>query len=366
MSRLTLMDVDTPAFIVDLPTLRANLQRIARAAAEAELELRPHIKAHKTPEIARMQIGAGAAGVTAAKVSEAEAMVEGGMADVFIANEIVGEAKLRRLARLCERARVSVACDSLTVAEGYSAVFHSEGLTVDTLIEADIGAHRCGVAPEKAVELANAIAGLPGLRIVGVMGYAPMGYGVKTWEDRDAAAAEEGRVLAGIAAELQSHGHEMRRISGGCTPTATCYRKGCGLTEIRSGTYVFYDMNQVDLGVARVEDVAATILATVISTPGPGRAIVDAGSKALATQIKVISAGFGFVKGDPGAIIDNVNDEHGYLNLTHAERGVRIGDKIELIPPRVCTALNLYDELYLVEEGEVVEVCRVTGRGKSQ
>ncbi len=366
MSGISLHEVDTPAFIVDLPTLRANLARVARAAAEAELELRPHIKAHKTPEIARMQIEAGAAGVTAAKVSEAEAMIRGGMTDVFLANEIVGEQKLRRLAALRDRARLSLACDSVTVAEEYSAVFRDEGLTMDLLIEVDLGAHRCGVAPEQAVELAAEIARLPALNVVGVMGYAPMGYGVKTWDDRNAAAAEEGRLLAQVAADLESHGHEMRRISGGCTPTATCYRKGCGLTEIRSGTYVFYDMNQVDLGVVGVGDVAATILATVISLPSPDRAIVDAGSKALATQIKPISPGYGFVKGNPGAVIDNVNDEHGYLNLAQAEHGVRTGEKIELIPPRVCTALNLYDDLYLVEEGRVAEVCRVTGRGKSQ
>jgi D-serine deaminase-like pyridoxal phosphate-dependent protein len=358
--------LDTPALVVDLPRLRANIGRVARAAAAAGLELRPHIKAHKTPEIARMQIEAGAAGLTAAKVSEAEAMVDGGMADVFIANEIVGEAKVRRLAGLARRARLSVACDSVAVADGYSSVFADEGLTVEVLIEADIGAHRCGVPPERAAELAAYMARLPGLRIVGVMGYAPMGYAVRTSEEREAAAAEEAGMLAQVAAELASEGHEMRRISGGCTPTATCYLEGCGLTEIRSGTYVFYDMNQVDLGVVGVDDVAATILATVISNPSPGRAIVDAGSKALATQVKPLSPGYGFVKGNRGAVIDQLNDEHGYLSLTSAERDVVIGERIELIPPRVCTALNLYDELYLIEDGGVVERCRVTGRGKSQ
>lgn len=366
MPALPLDAIDTPALLVDLPTLRANIDRVARAAAEAGLELRPHIKAHKTPEIARMQIEAGAAGVTAAKVGEAEAMVAGGMTDVFIANEIVGEDKLRRLARLSGRARLSLACDSVTVAEGYSAVFADEGLAMDLLIEVDLGAHRCGVRPEDALSLANAIGGLPSLRVVGVMGYAPMSYGVRTWPERDAAAAEEGRLLAQVAAELGAAGHNMTRISGGCTPTATRYRNGCGLTEIRSGTYALYDMNQVDLGVAGVDDVAATVLATVISTPSLGRAIVDAGSKALATQVKPISPGHGFVKGNPGAVIDQLNDEHGYLDLTRAQGGVRIGEKIELIPPRICTALNLYDELYLVDGGQVAEKCRVTGRGKSQ
>ncbi len=366
MPDLLLDAIDTPAFLVDLPTLHANIKRVARAAAEADLELRPHIKAHKTPEIARLQIAAGAPGVTAAKVSEAEAMIDGGMTDVFIANEIVGEQKLGRLARLCDRAHLSLACDSIAVAEGYSTVFASLGLTMDILVEVDIGRHRCGVPPENALALANAIARMPSLHIVGVMAYAPMSYDMRTWEERDASAAEEGRRLAQVAAELAAAGHQMTRISGGCTPTATRYRKGCGLTEIRSGTYVFYDMTQVELGVASVDDVAATILATVISTPSPDRAIVDAGAKSLATPVKPLSPRYGFMKGNLGAVIVQLNDEHGYLDLSQAQRTVRIGEKIELIPPRVCTALNLYDELYLVEGGRVVQPCRVTGRGKSQ
>lgn len=366
MSGIALAEIDTPAFIVDLPRLRANIQRVSQSAAEAGLELRPHIKAHKTPEIARMQVDAGAPGVTAAKVSEADAMIDAGIADVFIANEIVGEQKLRRLARLFERGYLSVACDSEAVAQGYSEVFADEGLELDVVIEVDIGAHRCGVPPERAAELAETVGNLPSLNVVGIMGYASTAYQARTDEAREAAAAREGKLLGDVAADLRSQGHAIQRISGGCTPTATMYRKECGLTEIRSGTYVFYDMNQVDLGVVTPDDVSATILATVISKPEPGRAIVDAGSKAMATQVKQLSAGFGWVKGDLGACLNQLNDEHGYLDLGQAEHDVAIGEKIEIIPPRVCTALNLYDELYLVEGGRVVDVCRVTARGKSQ
>jgi D-serine deaminase-like pyridoxal phosphate-dependent protein len=366
MPNLALSDVDTPALVVDLPTLRENIDRVARSAAQARLQLRPHIKAHKTPEIARMQLAAGAVGITSAKVSEAEAMVEGGAGDVFIANEIVGGPKLRRLSTLRRRAKVSVACDSVAVARGYAEVFSDPADPLEVVLEIDIGAHRCGVPPDRAPKLAAAVGRLPGLRIVGIMGYAPMTYSVKTNAEREPLVAEEGRLLSHVAAELASEGHEMRRISGGCTPGALLYRAGSGLTEIRPGTYVFYDMNQVDLGVVGVGDVSATILATVISTPAPGRAILDAGSKALATQVKPVSAGCGFVKGHPGAVVDILNDEHGYLNLGNSGLQVSVGDKLELIPPRICTALNLYDELHLVEDGTVVQTCRVTGRGKSR
>ena len=366
MSSISVHGIDTPAFLVDLPTLRANIDRIARSAADAGLQLRPHIKAHKTPQIARLQLAAGAVGVTAAKVGEAEAMVEAGIGDVFIANEIVGEPKVRRLAALRERTRLCVACDSVRVAQGYAEVFADPADPLEVILEIDIGARRCGVPPESAAELAAAVARFAGLRIVGIMGYAPMTYGVNTNAEREPLVAAEGRLLSQVAAELASEGHAMTRISGGCTPGATLYRAGCGLTEIRPGTYVFYDMNQVDLGVIGVESVSATILATVISTSASGRAVLDAGSKALATQVRPISPGCGFVKGYPGAVVDVLNDEHGYLSLGNSDLRVAVGDKLELIPPRVCTALNLYDELHLMENGELVETCKVTGRGKSR
>lgn len=366
MPNISLFDVDTPALLVDLSILNANIERVAQSARQAGLQLRPHIKAHKTPEIARMQLAAGAVGVTAAKVSEAEAMVDGGVEDVFIANEIVGRNKLLRLAALRQRARVSVACDSLAVAKEYAEIFRDREDPLEVLLEIDIGAHRCGVPADRASELATAIAELPGLKVVGVMGYAPMTYGVKTIAEREPLVREEGRLLSQVASSLAAEGHTMARVSGGCTPAALLYHANCGLTEIRPGTYVFYDMNQVDLGVVSTQDVAATVLTTVISTPAPGRAIVDAGSKALATQVKPISPGFGFVKGHPGAVLDALNDEHGYLNLVNTDLRVSVGDRLQVIPPRICTALNLYDELYLVEGERVVDACRITGRGKSQ
>lgn len=361
-----LHDLDTPALVVDLPTLRANIDRVARSATAAGLEMRPHCKAHKTPEIAHMQLDAGAAGVTASKVSEAEAMVDGGVGDVFIANEVVGGRKLARLRALNERASVSVACDSVTVARGYSEHVGSPAHPLEVIVEVDIGAHRCGVQPEGAADLADAVAGLPGLEVVGVMGYAPMTYSVTTDAERVPLVAAEGRLLLQVADELRGLGHDVRRISGGCTPAAPLYGEGVGLTEIRPGTYVFYDRNQVDLGVCEVTDISAAILTTVISLPSPGRAIVDAGSKALANQVKRVSPGYGFVRGGPGGYLDSINDEHGYLNLEGASREVRIGEKLELIPPRICTALNLYEELHLIEDDQVVETCRITARGKNQ
>ena len=366
MSSLALADIDTPALIVDLPKLKGNIERVRQSATNAGLALRPHIKAHKTPEIAQMQIDAGAVGVTAAKVSEAEAMVDGGIVDVFIANEIVGEFKLRRLGAMRERAKVSVACDSVEVARGYAEHVGSVDDPLEVVLELDLGAKRCGVMPEDAGALADAIAQMPGLRLVGLMGYAPMTYNVDSAGERVPLVSAEGELLSGVADALRERGHDIERISGGCTPGALLYPADSGLTEIRPGTYVFYDRNQVDLGVIGIEAVAATILTTVVSKRGPDRAIVDAGSKALANQVKRVSPGFGWVKGNPAAHLDNVNDEHGYLNLEDSELDVAIGDKVEIIPPRICTALNLYDDPHIVEDGRVVQTCAIAARGKNR
>ncbi len=358
--------LDTPALLVDRSILQRNIGRMQQAADRADLELRPHIKAHKTPQIAHLQIEAGAAGVTAAKVGEAQAMADGGIEDIFIANQIVGDLKVQRMAALATRVRLSAATDSMAVAEGYARVFAAEGLCLDVLIEIDIGSHRCGVRPEEAPALAAQLAELPGLRLVGIMCYAGHAYRAGSQEAMAEVAAEEGRVMAQVAQRLRADGHQMRRISGGTTPTGPLYRQGCGLTEFRSGTYVFYDMNQVDLGVASMSDVAATILATVVSVPAPDRVILDAGSKGLATQVSPISPGCGWVADDLGAVVRKLNDEHGYLDVRRALRHYQVSDRVQVIVPRICTALNLYDVLYMCEDDVVVDVCPVTGRGKSQ
>jgi len=359
-------DIDTPALVVDLAVLQRNIDALQRAARRAQLELRPHIKAHKTSEIARMQLAAGAAGITAAKVSEAEAMLPCGAEEVFIANQVVGEAKVARMVELSEGVRLSAAVDSLAVAQGYSAAFAHSGRVFDVLIDVDSGSGRCGVRPDDAPGLARGIAGMPGLHLAGIMSYGGGAYAARGREGFERAAAEEGRFMAAVADRLQADGHIIARISGGTTPTGPHYALGCGLTEIRSGTYALNDMNQVDLGAAQVGDIAATILATVISTSQPGRVILDAGSKALATQVTPLSPGCGWVLDDLSAVVDRLNDEHGYLDIRRAMRTYAVGDKVRVIPPRICTALNLYDALYLCEDGRVADVLPIAGRGRSQ
>ncbi len=358
-----LEDLDTPALVVDADVLERNIANMQRAADEAGLQMRPHIKAHKTPEIAHLQLRAGAVGVTAAKVSEAEVFATAGVQDIFIANQIVGPAKIARLVALGRRVqRLSVAVDSMDVAEPIANAFKRAGLSVDVLIELDNGAGRCGVTEEGLVELAEKVAELQGMRLVGVMAYCPQGYQVHGEEELAKVAAWESSWLAEQAERLKQAGFPIERISGGSTPTGPRYRRGCGLTEIRPGTYCLNDHNQVDLGACRKEDVAAYVLATVVSTPTADRAIVDAGTKAMGLATSKISDGYGFVIGDKGKLY-KLNDEHGYLDTTQMQSRPKVGDKLRIIPPRICTCLNLYDYMYVVRDGKVEDVWRIAARG---
>lgn len=358
-------DLDTPALVIDLDVVEDNIQRIQRLTTEAGLQMRPHIKSHKTPELAQMQVRAGAVGVTCAKISEAEVMASAGIEDIFIANCLIGETKLRRLVALARRVpRLSISVESMECARAASEAFAAAGLQLPVLIDVELGAGRTGVAPEQAVAFANAVAELPALRIEGVMAYAShFAYSKRGEAELREGAAQEGRLAAAVAAELAAAGHQMRRISGGSTPTAGRYQLGCGLTEMRAGTYIFNDMNQVHIGACTLEQVALSVLATVVAHPTPERAIIDAGTKSLDQQVGQISPGYGWLRDVPGALVYKINDEHGFVDLREAQRDLRIGEKVRVVPPRTPTCVNLYDWMWLVRGGEVVDVWRIAARG---
>lgn len=359
----SIYDLDTPALIVDADILARNIEAMQQAADAAGLELRPHIKAHKTPEIAHIQLAAGAVGVTAAKVAEAEVFATAGVEDIFIANEIVGRPKVERLVAVARRVgRLSVAVDSVDVARPLSEAFTRASLTVDVLIELDNGAGRCGVTEEGLVQLAEQVAEMPGLELVGIMAYCPQGYSVHGDEELREVARWEGEWMAAQAQKLQQAGFEVRRVSGGSTPTGPRYKRGCGLTEIRPGTYCFNDYNQVEIGACEEGDVALFVLATVISRPSAERAIVDAGAKTMAAAPSKSGKGYGFVRGRP-AVLYKLNDEHGFMDVRQLAEPPKVGEKVLLIPPRQCTCLNLHEWLYVARDERVEDVWRIAARG---
>ena len=361
---MRISDLDTPALLIDVPRLRANLERMAQYARAADLKLRPHTKTHKSPHLAQLQLEHGATGVTVAKVGEAEVMADAGIPDIFIAHQIVGAQKVARLVALARRTKLSVGVDSMEVAVPLSMAFVQEGMRLPGLIEVDVGMARCGVSPDDALALAKQLNTLGGLNLVGLFTYAGQVYAARNENELVGVAAHEARTMGRLAERVHAVAQTELRVSGGSTPSARHYQPECGLTEIRPGTYVFNDRMQVARWAAQTNDCAQTVLATVVSTPAPGRAVLDAGSKALGTDPCFDLPGQGVLKEDNDAVVVKVSEEHGFLDLSQAAIKLRVGDKVQVIPNHCCTVTNLFDEMVAVQGGEVLETWPVLGRGR--
>jgi D-serine deaminase-like pyridoxal phosphate-dependent protein len=357
-------DLDTPVALVDVGVLEANLARMAERIAATAATHRPHSKTHKTRQVAERQRAHGARGFTVAKLGEAEAMVDAGFDDLLIAYPLVGRAKLERLLRLLDRAAVRFTIDSLEGAQGASAVLAPAGATAEVLIELDAGIGRTGVPGiEDALALAERVDGLPGLRVTGVLCFAA-GYVEGADRQREAGTAE-GRQVAEAAAALRAAGHAARIASCGSTPTSPYAALVEGVTEVRAGNYVFHDRMQVRLGVARPEDCALTILATVVSRPRERRYVVDAGLKALAGEDYGWGT-WGQLLERPDVQVSFANEEHGVIVLPDdvADPGLHVGDHVRIVPDHACGTVNMHDELVAIDGEQVVERWPVVARGR--
>ncbi len=361
-------DLDTPAVLVDLDRLDRNVQEMARFAAQHAVALRPHCKTHKSPAIARRQLRAGARGITVAKLDEAEAMLEAGIDDIFVAYEIVGPRKVERLLALNRRGRVSSAVDSLAGAAAVSRAAVRAGRSLDVLIEVDCGLGRCGVEPGRlTVGLAQAVVGLPGLRMTGVFTHAGHVYSATGRGEVQAIGRAEGEVMVETADQMRRVGLDVAVVSIGSTPTARIGGRVPGVTEIRPGNYVFFDRMQVALGAATEEDCALTILSTVISRPMPDRAVIDAGSKVFSSDKGAHGAGgvegYGQILGHR-AIVGRLSEEHGIVELRGAD--LPVGDRVRVLPNHACAVVGLANRLLGVRGGIVRELFALPSRGGVQ
>jgi D-serine deaminase-like pyridoxal phosphate-dependent protein len=359
--------LDTPLIAVDLDLLEHNIAEMAALAASHGVSLRPHAKTHKSPHIARMQLAAGAVGLTCAKLGEAEVLVEqGGVTDILIAYPIVGDIKIRRLLHLLDRARVIVAVDTHQAAAALSQAMSASDRTPDIYLEVNTGQDRAGArAGQEAVDLAVAISLLPGLRLAGVMtheGHA----GFSSPDEIATVAQNAGRALVDTAERIRTRGIKVAQVSVGSTPASWFTPRVAGITEMRPGTYVFHDNNAFRHGRISPDRCAARVVSTVVSRPAPDRAIIDAGSKALALDPSPSHPGHGYIVGHPGAPIARLSEEHGVVTLSPDERGFEVGDRVEIIPNHICPAVNLTDELTIVRDGHVVDRWPVAARGKVQ
>jgi D-serine deaminase-like pyridoxal phosphate-dependent protein len=359
-------ELDTPVLVFDLDVLETNIEGMADAARRTGVGLRPHTKTHKSPEIARMQLEAGASGITVAKLGEAEVMADAGFDDILVAYPIVGDDKLARLRALRERARVCVSLDSLEVAEGVGRIGRETGDPVELLVEVDTGQHRLGRPPgAPTVELLTEIARLEGIEIVGLLSHGGHAYAA-TPEELPALAAREVADMADTAEACARAGIPIREISVGATPTALSQAHAHGVTEIRPGTYVFNDVQQMRLGVAAESDCAARVLATVVSRPWEQRFVIDAGSKSLSSDggDGPPFPGRGVIAGRPDLRLDFLTEEHGVGHIEPGGGNLRVGDRLEVIPVHVCSCVNLFDVATGVRGGTVEREFAIAGRGK--
>lgn len=350
---MRILDLETPAIIIDRTKVDANLAR-AQAYADAHgLKLRPHIKTHKLPMFAQLQSELGAVGITCQKVGEAEVMADGGVTDIFIPYNILGEGKLERLAALHQRVNLSVSADSAVTVAGYAGRFTDPAHPLPVLIECDIGAGRCGVqSADEALALARRIEAAPGLRFEGLMTYPPRG-----------ALEAVDRWLKDAIAVLAKNGIAVNTVSNGGSPDFYSAATVTSATEHRPGTYIYSDRMQVAFGHGTLEDCALTVLATVVSRPTPDRAVLDTGSKALAADAAPVP-GHGHIVEYPDAVITTLNEEHGIVDLSACARKPEIGEKVRIIPNHVCVVSNLFDAVNLTDGENVLETVPVAARGR--
>jgi D-serine deaminase-like pyridoxal phosphate-dependent protein len=369
MSSSELPPIDTPALVIDLDIVDRNLERMQQRADTFGVALRPHIKTHKIPELAVLQMRLGASGITVAKVSEAEVMAAAGITNIFVANQIVTKDKLNRLAALSKELNISLGLDSVAAARKLSDVFAASRLSIEYLIEINSGLNRCGVLPGKeVVELFQAINKLPALKFKGIFTHAGQVYGADSLSEVKELSRLESTIMAETAQALAEFGTSPDIVSVGSTPTMKVWEGHEGVNEIRPGNYIFHDVIQVSLGVSSLKECALSILATVISRPTRERAVIDGGSKALSSdrgaQGKEMASGFGLVLGKKATLV-RLSEEHGIMNLDPDE-DLDIGDKVRIIPNHACAVMNLFDRAYGLRDGKVVEEFKIAARGKSQ
>jgi D-serine deaminase-like pyridoxal phosphate-dependent protein len=353
---MTLSDIPTPALVLDVNALERNIRRMARFFESRACRLRPHFKAHKTPEIARRQLAAGGCtGLTCATVFEAE-IASAVSDDILIANEIIGPDRIHRVGELAKRATVTIAIDSVAGLEQVSAAAHASGWTIGALVDVNVGQNRCGVAPGgEAVALAKRIAAAPGVELRGLMGYEGHAVGVPNRAEREATVRRAMDQLVSTAAMLADAGLPPAIVSAGGTGSYDISGDIEGITEIQAGSYALMDTEYARLGLPFEH--ALSVLGTVISRPVPERCVADCGHKSCTKD-----HGHPSVKGISGASVLALNDEHATIALPPG-CALAIADRIELLPSHIDPTMNLHDVVYALDGDIVVGVWPIAARG---
>lgn len=350
--------LSTPAVVVDLDIAERNIEKFQAYANAHGFNVRPHIKTHKLPALASTQLAAGAIGITCQKVSEAEAMLDGLQKqfdlspDLLITYNILGDEKTDRLKALAHRTKISVVADNQTVISGLTKAFANEAQPLTVLVECNTGADRCGVAtPDEAAALAKMIHDSQGLQFGGLMTYPPA---------NGHAAVEE--FMSAAKQKIEAQGINVPLITSGGTPSMMSAAEAPVVTEYRPGTYIYNDRSLVARGVCTYDDCALFVLATVVSVPSDNRAIIDAGSKTLTSDLLGLT-GYGHVLGRDDILIDQLSEEHGRL-VSQGPINLKVGDKLRIIPNHACVVTNMVDAIHVLRHDAVIDCWPIAARGK--
>jgi D-serine deaminase-like pyridoxal phosphate-dependent protein len=341
-------DLDTPSLVIDIDIMERNIAAMQARCDALGVAFRPHIKTHKTPEIARMQIDAGAVGIACQKVTEAEVFADAGFTDIQIPYNIVGPQKTARLAALANRCQVSVSADDPAVIAGLAEASTAAKSQIHVLVDLGTDIQRTGTSPDRVVDLARQISAAPYLHFAGILVYPSQPV------NRPA--------LLETLARLNEAGFQAETISGGGTPASMHMSEFPELTEIRVGTYIFNDCTQMNYGSATLDDCALKVLATVVSHPVPERIILDCGSKTLSGDR--LDGQYGMICEYPQARIYGLSEEHAHVDVSACDPRPPIGERVHVIPAHVCTSVNLADRLYGYRGEQIETVWNVAARGK--
>ena len=355
------VDFPTPSLVVDARIVRQNLGRMQEYCQDHSLGLRPHTKTHKSKWMAQRQLEYGARSLTVAKAGEAEVMSEV-CHEILIAYPTVGPARLEKVMRLAEKHRILVGLDSLEVGEMIQQAAVQRGVRIGILLDIDVGFHRTGVGDvQQAIQVAGKLASQSQLDFCGIMcfpGHLMPSDPPEQWQSYAEAVGV-------IVERFRASGLSTEVVSGGSTPTAMASHRNPWLTEIRPGTFIYNDMNEVRLGVASLEDCAARVIATVVSLAGPDKFVIDAGSKTLSSDRcgPAPESGFGHVVEYPEGKVVRLSEEHGEVQLPQGASRPRIGDRVSLIPNHICVCVNLQNH-YWLKEANGLQLMAVDARGR--
>lgn len=365
---MLIKDIDTPSLLIDQDIMMKNLEDMQKKANKYNVNLRPHTKTHKMPKLAKLQVEMGSIGIAVAKTDEAVVMAENGLNDIFIANEIVGIDKLKKIKELSEKIKISFGVDSIEQIDIVDKIFDSKN-PAQVLIEIEIGENRSGVIEKKDfVDLLNHIKSKDSINLKGIFSHDGHSYKAKDIDDLKRIYEEGQKRTLEFKDIAEDLGFKLEIISIGSTPPFM-FDFGVleGITEIRIGTYIFMDVGQGN-AIGTYDKCAATVLAGVISKPTDERVILDVGAKGLTMQKRgqgiCKTEGLGYIKNFEDVYIDSVFDEHAIIYNKDFRDKVSIGDKVEIIPNHICPVCNLYDKAYLISGDKVVEELDILARGK--